>query len=190
MSEDFWFKHPFTCILSGHSGSGKLSFCIKFLQNLESLYTETKFGGGILWCYGEKNSVLSVDVGRSIQFHERVPENFTKAGNKPRLIILDDLLNEVYSEELCRLFTKGSHHRNISVILITQNLFHQGRYRRDFCLNAKYIVLLKNIRDKHQFTHLVRQVYPEDSEALYGEYLDATKNVTVICVRISQNTII
>jgi hypothetical protein len=27
---------------------------------------------------------------------------------------------------VCDLFTKGSHHRNISVVLITQNLFHQG----------------------------------------------------------------
>ena len=79
MSKDLRFKHPFTCIISGPSCSGKSSFCIKFLQILESLSTETKFGGGILWCYGEKNAVPSVDVGRSIQFHEGVQENFTKA---------------------------------------------------------------------------------------------------------------
>ena len=41
-------------------------------------------------------------------------------------------------------------------------------------LNAKCIVLLKNIRDKHQFTHLARQVYPEDSAGLYVAYLQAT----------------
>ena len=105
-----------------------------------------------------------------------MPENFTNTGSKPCLIILDDLLNEVYSKEMCQLFTKGSHHRNISVILITQNLFHQARYCRDISLNAKYIVLLKNIRDKNQFTHLARQVYPEDSVGLYKAYLDATKN--------------
>ena len=85
-------------------------------------------------------------------------------------------MNEVYSKEVCQLFTKGSHHRNISVILITQNLFHQARYCRDISLNAKYIVLLKNIRDKNQFTHLARQVYPEDSAGLYKAYLDSTKN--------------
>ena len=42
-------------------------------------------------------------------------------------------------------------------------------------LNAKYIVLLKNIRNKNQFTHLARQLYPEDSGGLYKAYLDATK---------------
>ena len=185
MSEDLRLKHPFTCILSGPCCSGKSSFCIKFLQNLESFSTKTKFGGGILWCYGEKKAVPTVDVGRIIQFHESVPENSTRARRKPCLIILDNLLDEVYSEELCRLFTKGSHRRNINVILITQNLFHQGRYCRDISLKAKYIVLLKNIRDKHQFTLLARQVYSEDSASQYGEYLDATKTLTVIWCNIS-----
>ena len=175
MCEDLRFKHPFTCIISGPSGSGKSSFCIKLLQNLESLSTETRFDGGILWCYGESNAVPSVDIGRKIQFHEGVPDNFANAGNKPCLIILDDLLNEAYSGEVCKLFTKGSHHRNISVILITQNLFHQGSHCRTISLNAKYIVLLKNTRDKNQFTYLARQVYPEDSAGLYKAYLEGTK---------------
>ena len=41
-------------------------------------------------------------------------------------------------------------------------------------LNAKYVVLLKNVRDKNRFTHLARQVYPEDSAGLYEAYLNAT----------------
>jgi len=41
--------------------------------------------------------------------------------------------------------TRGSQHRNISVILITQDLFHHGRYCRDISLNAKYMVVLKNV---------------------------------------------
>jgi len=31
------FKHPFTCIVAGPTGSGKTSFVIKLLQNLKSL---------------------------------------------------------------------------------------------------------------------------------------------------------
>jgi hypothetical protein len=75
---------------------------------------------------------------------------------------MDDLLNEDYSKDVCELFTKGSNHRNISVILITQKRFHQGRYIRDISLNAKYIVVLKNVRDKNQFYQMARQVYPKD----------------------------
>ena len=90
-----------------------------------------------------------------------MPQNFGDDHGRPCLIILDDLLNEVYSKDFCGLFTKGSHRRNISVILITQNLFHQGRFCSDISLNAKYSVALKNVRDKSQFQYLARQVNPE-----------------------------
>ena len=76
---------------------------------------------------------------------------------------------------MCDLFTKGSHHRNISVILITQNLFHQGRFCRDISLNAKYSVALKNVRDKSQFQYLARQVHPQNSDSLYDAYLQSTE---------------
>jgi hypothetical protein len=178
MSADLKFKHPFTCILSGPTGSGKSTFCIKLLQNLVTLCTEQNFDGGIVWCYSEKTAVPSQQLAalkRNIKFHEGVPANVDNAQGRPTLIILDDLLTEVYSRDVCVLFTKGSHHRNISVILITQNLFHQGRNARDISLNAKYLVLLKNVRDKNQFTYLARQVFPEDNNGLYKAYLDATQ---------------
>jgi pantothenate kinase-related protein Tda10 len=42
MSDDLKFKHPFTCIVSGPNGSGKSAFCIRFLQNLDSLCKKGK----------------------------------------------------------------------------------------------------------------------------------------------------
>jgi hypothetical protein len=74
------------------------------------------------------------------------------------------------------VFTKGSHHRNVSVLLITQNIFQQGRFCRTISLNAKYTVALKNVRDKNQFLYLARQVHPEDSDGPYRAYIDATEN--------------
>ena len=118
-----------------------------------------------------------------------MPGNFAKVGNNPCWIILDDLLSEAYSREVCHIFTIGSHHRNISLILITQNLFLQAKHCRDISLNAKYIVLLKNTRDKNQFTHLARQVYPEDSACLYKAYLEATdKRHGYLVLDFSQDT--
>ena len=94
--------------------------------------------------------------------------------NGPRLLVLEGFLNEAYSTEVCDFFTKGSQHRDNSVILITQYVFHQGRFRRDISLNAKYLVVFKNVRDNKQFAYLARHVYPEDSKGLYESYLDAT----------------
>jgi len=126
MSDDLKFQHPFTCILNGTSGSGKSSFCIRFLQNLDALYTERDFDGGVYWYYSEKTSVPSPK--RNVLLNEGVLEDFDNARGSPCLVILDGLLNDVHSKQVCVLFTKGSHHRNIRVILITQNLFHQGRF--------------------------------------------------------------
>jgi len=152
---------------------------VRFLQNLDALLTERDFDGGVIWCYSEKSAVptpIELPKKSDVHFNEGVPTDFFEnARGGPCRVILDDLLNDVYSKQVCDLFTKSSHHRNISVILITQNFFHQGRYCRDTSLNAKYLVLLKNARDKNQFMFLACQVYPENSASLYKAYVDATQ---------------
>jgi hypothetical protein len=178
MADDLKFKHPFTCIVARPTGSGKTSFTLWFLQNLATLCTALNFAGGILCCYSEKSAVLSRELaalGKDVEFHEGVPENLGNAQGKVRLIILDDLLNEVYSKDVCDLFTKGSHHRNVYVLLKTQNILQQGRFCRTISLNAKYTVALKNVRDKNQFLYLARQVHPENSDSLYRAYIDTTE---------------
>jgi pantothenate kinase-related protein Tda10 len=57
-------QHCFTCIISGPTGSGKSTFCIRFLQNLKTLYTESIFRGGIIVCYSEKTAVPHVQLSR------------------------------------------------------------------------------------------------------------------------------
>jgi len=136
--DDLKFKHPFSCIISGPSGSGMSSFCITFLQKLKTLCTQRDFDGGVSWFYSERTAVpKQLLKWKKIRFHEGVPSDFNNAQSKPCLVIFDDLLNDVYSKYVCDLFRKSSHHRNISVILITQNLFNQGRFCRVISLNAK-----------------------------------------------------
>jgi hypothetical protein len=95
-------------------------------------------------------------------------------GSEPSLIIIDDLMRES-DNRVVDLFTKGCHHRNISVFFITQNLFHQGRGQRDISLNAHYLVCFKNPRDKAQIRHLAQQVFPENPKFIKEAYIDATK---------------
>jgi len=81
-SDDLKLKDPFTCILSGPSSSGKSSFCIRFLQNLDALCTERDVDGGVIWCYSEKTAVPSPAVlpkKRDIRFNEGVPADFANA---------------------------------------------------------------------------------------------------------------
>ena len=95
--------------------------------------------------------------------------------SKINLIILDDLMDESKDNGvLSKLFTKRLHHRNISVVFISQNLFIQGKYTRTISLNSHYMIIFKNPTDKAQFSHLARQMFPDNTRYLNECFMDAT----------------
>ena len=170
---DTRWKHPWTCTLSGPTGCGKTVFVKNFLKYIDSV-SNTSFDRVILY-YGEWQSGYR-NLGKDIEFREGLPQNTDWANDpRPKLIIIDDLMRESSSGgAIVNLFTKGSHHNNLSVIFITQNIFHQGKGQRDISLNAQYIVIFRNLRDRAQIRHLARQVYPENPRFLEEAYWDAT----------------
>ena len=137
-------------------------FVKNFLKYIDSV-SNTSFDRVILY-YGEWQSRYR-DLGKDIEFREGLPQNTDWVNDpRPKLVIIDDLMRESSSGgAIVNLFTKGSHHNNLSVIFITQNIFHQGKGQRDISLNAQYIVIFRNLRDRAQIRHLARQVYPENS---------------------------
>ena len=187
MDDELRFKHHISCLVSGPSGSGKSSYCIRFLRNLLALCTECTFSGGIIWCYVRvAPSPIDSWPGRIAFVFTKECQQTLRTVGKTVPHILDDLLNEAYSNDVCDLFMKGSHQRNIGVILITQYLFHQGKSCRDISLNATNIVVLKNMPDWDTFSHLVRQVMPHDSNGLLQAYLHATVEIHGYLLDLSQ----
>lgn len=171
-------EHPFSMIVSGPSQCGKSTFTCNLLKNLNRM-VNIKINT-VEW-YNTEKAALPKDVHNNNNFKLRlfdvIPDEFTNCEGQPLLIILDDMMNDIKAaSKICDLFTRGSHHRNISVILIMQNIFHQSRYSRDISLNAKYIVIFKNPRDKSQFNHLARQIYPENPKSLQSIYKDITQS--------------
>ena len=101
------------------------------------------------------------------------------AGRVPRIKWVqshgDDMMMQCANSELiAQAFTQKRHHQNLSVILILQNLYCQGKVMRNVHLNTEYVVLFRNPRDKSQFGHLARQLEPKHSKALVDAYVDAT----------------
>ena len=90
------------------------------------------------------------------------------------LLILDDLMAEA-DDSIANVFTKISHHRNVSVIFLTQNLFHKNKHMRTISLNAHYLVLFKNPRDVEQFATLARQMYAKNWQFAVEAFRDATR---------------
>ena len=160
-------------MLSGPTGYGKTVYVQKFLKYIDSV-SNTRFDRIILY-YGEWQSGYR-DLGKYIEFREGLPQSNDWVNDpKPKLIIIDDLMRDSSSSGvIVNLFTKGSHHNNLSVIFITQNIFHQGKGQRDISLNAQYIVIFRNLRDRAQMRHLAEQVYPENPRFLGEVYWDAT----------------
>ena len=77
------------------------------------------------------------------------------------LIVINDLMTETGTDKrITNLFTKSSHHRNLRVILLLQNLFYYGKESHNISLNTHYIVLFKNPRDNTVISSLARQMYP------------------------------
>ena len=73
--------------------------------------------------------------------------------------MMDDVLSD---SSMIKVFTERSHHQNISVVFVTQNIFHQGRRARTISLNTQYMVLFEKARDRQQIKTLAKQMYPED----------------------------
>ena len=91
------------------------------------------------------------------------------------ILVIDDLMQQAKSSSIVSdIFTKHSHHKNISCICLLQNLFPKGVEMRNISLNANYIMLMKNTRDRGQIRHLARQVYPGRSKFLVDAFEDAT----------------
>jgi len=110
--------------------------------------------------------------------------------SRPRLVVLDDLMTDATKdEEVSNLFTVGSHHRNLSVICLLQNLFNRGKENRTMNLNSQYLVLFKNPRDLLQVTHLARQMYPHNTGYFMEQFQKATaKPYGCLVVDLKQDT--
>ena len=90
------------------------------------------------------------------------------------LVLDDQMLEASKSEQLERIFVQGSHHRNLTVVLIMQNIFEKGKAMRTSNLNANYLVLYKNPRDKGQVGILGRQLYATKWRQFVAALEDAT----------------
>ena len=58
------------------------------------------------------------------------------------------------------LFTKHSHHQNVTVVYLCQDMFPPGKYAKSISRNAHYIVAFKNPRDQLGMRNLLLQAFP------------------------------
>lgn len=161
------FISPATIVLSGTTSSGKSTWIEQFLKEDMFDITPSK----VFYCYGvyqKKFETIS-----NVDFIHGLPESFDSFyGPAHNLLIIDDLQDEVASNKSVeQLFTRESHHRNLSVVYINQNLFYQGKHSRTIALNTHYTILFRNPRANSQLRILRSQTGLKHLEEAYSDVM-------------------
>src|SRR5271156_3882180 len=167
------FKHSFTGVCAGPTGCGKTELMKDIILNYKYMIRPAPHR--VIWYFAERQLQLEKALRPiGVEFHQGMPELEEFDGSQPVLLVVDDFMSECNSA-ITKLFTKGSHHRNLSIWFLLQNFFHRGKEIRDITLNAHYLILFKNPRDCQQIKVLAQQMYDREYRFVLDAYKDATK---------------
>ena len=139
----FRFQHP----IAGMTRSGKTAWVRSLLQQASEAIKPPR--ERIVWCYSQWQPAYTemLVAMPQIEFVKRIPSALEQDSyfdvNTLNLIVFDDqVIDASKDKRIVNLFIRGCHHRNLSMIYIVQNLFHQGKGSRGIGLNSHYIPLI------------------------------------------------
>ncbi len=182
------FRHPTTVLTAGPTGCGKTQFLLRLIaakaiqpppERIVCVYGEWQDAYDDLRNITQKLSAqLQFIHNPNAEEMEKLYESFNSRTRN--LLIIDDQManTQIKSDQgssITKLFTQGSHHRNLTIIYIVQNIFNQSKEMRNVSLNSHYLVLFKNPRDKTQARTLGQQMFPSHPGFLLAAYEDAIK---------------
>jgi hypothetical protein len=166
-------QSPFTAIVSGASGTGKTEWIKKLIRHKETVIKDPPIH--ILYCYGEINPEIVKLKTEGVELFHGVPRK-EDIIERPKnlLLILDDLITDIDPKFLELLYTRGSHHWDISIITVTQNLFDKNiKIAR---INSHYIILMRNPQGLLQIKTLSNHLFPGKTKYFMESYNDAVES--------------
>ena len=177
------FETPTSILVCGPTNCGKTEFVKKLLENAEIMFKEPP--SYILYCYASvwqsKFSEMLKTI-KNIHFQEGLPTETDlmslRKDNKHFICVMDDLMSQCANNtSMEQLVCVGSHHFNMTIIYLVQNLFQKGRVMRTLSLNMHYFVLFKNYRDQLQIQTFGRQAFPQQLKYFIDAFDKATSSV-------------
>ena len=103
---------------------------------------------------------------------ELLPKWFPEGG----LLVFDDPMKEGGNDKrVLDMFTKHSHHHNITVMYLCQDIFPPGKYCKSISRNAHYIVAFKNPRDQLGMRNLLLQAFPTRWQDVHDTFRRVTE---------------
>lgn len=189
------FSAPTTILICGSTQSGKTYFTKRLLQNADGMFCTPV--DKIIYAYSEFQPMfdeMMSDIPRLI-FHQGLPskediEQYTEGVNHI-IVVLDDLMLQVAQSQDCvQLFTVTSHHRNVTTVMLSQNLYPPGKYARTISLNCLNVILFRNYRDSRQIITFGSQILPGSIPYFKAAYDTATRpnfGYLHVCLEPTQN---
>ena len=132
---------------------------VYYMYNVEQMFMKT-------WSQVEKQHVIFI---KGLDFDKMDT-------TKPSLLVVDDLLLSGKNKDMAEMFILGSHHKQISLFYITQNLFPNCPLFRLMSSNAHYFVLFNSQRHFRQIHTLAHQIFcGKDVKRIINAYLRSSK---------------
>ena len=179
------FMCPCTIQIVGPTMSGKSSLTRKLLTHARTMFHPAPTR--IVYVYGVfqdefKTFDPTVQLVHGIEPLLREENFFDKS--QPTLLVLDDVMDEIAQHKnATALFTRDVHHKNVTVLFLSQNLFKQGKNMRDITLNSQYLILFKSVRDVQQIKVLSQQLGMPHLEPAYQKAIKEPYGYLVVNLR-------
>ena len=178
---EFKFQHPASMMVVGPTQSGKSYFVEQLLSSKRIKYPSRKTTK-IQWFYTQWQPLyerIQSTLGKSITFTQGLPvvnDNLEDINDQVHnLWVFDDLMEEaVQSPLISQLFTRGRH-RNLSVILLLQNMFPKGKFNTNISRNALYMVLFRSPSDRKQMDIMAERTFAKDRPKFMSAYMKETE---------------
>lgn len=170
-------RQPASVIVAGPSGSGKSELVENLLKENTLFDPPPK---KVVYCYDRWQPRFNRMKRQShVRFFQGLPPEgalvkwFTP--DDRGILVLDDLMEESGNDKrVLDLFTKDSHHRGITALYLTQDLFTPGKFAKTINRNAHYVICFKSPRDKTGIRHLLLQAYPDKWRRVLALFLKLT----------------
>ena len=184
MPFDITFQLPFNCLVAGSSGSGKTTWVRNVLSLRHKIFSTVP--ARVFWFYAVHQPIYLqmkreglvhelLDVTKNMPTYESIADQVSPYKNRGgSIVVFDDCLSLI-SKEFENIFCRLSHHENLGIFFMTQNLMYQSPIYRTMSLNAHYFVVMKTDRALAQVGILGKQICPENIKFIIQGFVAATR---------------
>eukprot|EP00794_Sanderia_malayensis_P013613 gene13613-biopygen10891 len=185
---DFRLKTPCTVMVGGKSKSGKTELLFDLLRQWRFITDDTAgfYTKRIYWFYGtydqkQENCLKEIYDGfrdelqdandSSIALHtipglESQQAETAKEEMRDAIVILDDLMDEMMkNDKMSQFFTRESHHRNLCMFFVWQDIFPKHKHGSTISKNTDYKIIFDNPSCRDSVRRMLGKMYPKAKQA-------------------------